>query len=111
MSKAESAPVQVNSMELPGIDTEMAQANNTENAQIAQASEGRIEEEIAMVNYRQIRPFVPNWICELVTKDNIAFIVDRQIYSDHFFELIRHIIQHISNDLMRVELENRNDTE
>ena len=64
-----------------------------------------------MVNYRQIRPFVPNWIRELVTKDNIAFIVDRQIYSDHFFELIRHIIQHISNDLMRVELENRNDME
>ena len=64
-----------------------------------------------MVNYRQIRPFVPNWIRELVTKDNIAFIVDRQIYSDHFFELIRHIMQHISNDLMRVELENRNDTE
>ena len=111
MTKAESAPAQVNSVELPGADTEMAQTNNTGDAPVVQNSEGQIEEEIAMVNYRQIRPFVPNWIRELVTKDNIAFIVDRQIYSDHFFELIRHIMQHISNDLMRVELENRNDTE
>ena len=77
MSRAESAPVQVNSMELPGIDTEMAQTNNAENVPKAQDSEGQTEEEIAMVNYRQIRPFVPNWIRELVTKDNIAFIVDR----------------------------------
>ena len=77
MMRTESAPAQVNSTELPGIDTEMAQTNNTESAPVAQNSEGQTEEEIAMVNYRQIRPFVPSWIRELVTKDNIAFIVDR----------------------------------
>ena len=50
--KAESAPAQVNSVELPGADTEMAQTNNTGDAPVAQSSEGQTEEEIAMVNYR-----------------------------------------------------------
>ena len=50
--KAESAPAQVNSVELPGADTGMAQTNNTGDAPVAQSSEGQTEEEIAMVNYR-----------------------------------------------------------
>jgi hypothetical protein len=50
--KAESAPAQVSSVEFPEADTEMAQTNNTGDAPVAQSSEGQIEEDIAMVNYR-----------------------------------------------------------
>jgi hypothetical protein len=44
--------------------------------------------------------YVPQWISDDVKKDNIAFVIDRQIFNEHFFTLIKMILEHISKDLI-----------
>lgn len=49
------------------------------------------------VNLKQITKFVPKWLSEQVTKDNVDFVIDRQVFDDNFFTMVKQILEHISN--------------
>lgn len=52
------------------------------------------------VEYRSIPRYVPEWLAKQVNKDNIEFVVDRQVFHPQFFNLVKLILQHIGSDLV-----------
>jgi len=44
--------------------------------------------------------YVPEWLSKQVNKDNIEFVVDRQVFHPQFFNLVKLILQHIGSDLV-----------
>jgi len=52
-----------------------------------------------MVDYRNVDASVPLWIQQMVKKDNVEFVIDRQVFNSQFFYLIKLVLKHISADL------------
>lgn len=57
-------------------------------------------EAVELVNYRSIPKFVPEWLQSQVSKDNIEFVIDRQVFDDNFFVMVKQILEHISQTIV-----------
>jgi len=53
-----------------------------------------------LVDYRNVPRYVPDWLTKQVNKDNIEFVVDRQVFHPQFFNLVKLILQHIGSDIV-----------
>lgn len=58
------------------------------------------EEQTKNVDYSRIQKHVPEWISKMVEKDNVDFVIDRQVFSNQFFFLIKLALKHISSNLV-----------
>ena len=52
------------------------------------------------IPYRKIDSYVPDWIKSEVNYDNVIFLMDRYIYNESFFNLLRFIFKHIANKIV-----------
>lgn len=39
------------------------------------------QEDIRMVSYRNVEKAVPDWIKNMVQKDNVEYVIDRQVFN------------------------------
>jgi len=53
-----------------------------------------------LIDYRNVPKYVPEWLQKQVIKDNIEFVVDRQVFHPQFFNLVKLILQHVGTDLV-----------
>ena len=56
-------------------------------------------EEVQKIPYREIMPVVPDWVKEMVQKNNFELMIDRQVFDKQFFVLAKLVLKHISGDL------------
>lgn len=43
------------------------------------------QEQVRMVSYRNVEKAVPDWIKNMVQKDNVEYVIDRQVFNTQFF--------------------------
>ena len=60
---------------------------------------GSEEEKVVHVETRDVEPHVPEWLRNMVQRDNTEFVIDRQVFNTQFFYLIKLVLKHISADL------------
>lgn len=51
----------------------------------------------SLMKYRDVPKFIPDWLENQVKQDNINFIVDRQVFDDNFFIMIKRILETINS--------------
>ena len=56
-----------------------------------------------MISYKKVEAFVPDWIKQQVLLDNTMFMIDRHIYSEHFFNFIKLTLKHIANNIVMTQ--------
>jgi len=59
-----------------------------------------LSSEEVLIDYRNVPKYVPEWLQKQVIKDNIEFVVDRQVFHPQFFNLVKLILQHVGTDLV-----------
>jgi hypothetical protein len=62
-----------------------------------------------MISYKKVEPFVPDWIKQQVLLDNTMFMIDRHIYSEHFFNFIKLTLKHIANNIVMTQYQYQSD--
>ena len=60
-------------------------------------------ERFKLISYKKVEPFVPDWIKHQVLLDNLMFLIDRHIYSEHFFNFIKNTLKHIANNIVMTQ--------
>ena len=50
------------------------------------------------IPYNTVAKFVPDWISDQVNLDNKNFLVDSQLFNEHFFDLIKEAMRIIGSD-------------
>lgn len=58
------------------------------------------EEKVKEIDFREVEPYVPDWIRTDVEKENLASVIDRQVYDVKFFTMIKLLLKHISSRLV-----------
>ncbi|CDW89068.1 ubiquitin carboxyl-terminal hydrolase family protein [Stylonychia lemnae] len=74
----------------------------SETLECADTANSRVEEDKIEVKipYRKVDSYVPEWIKSEVNYDNVIFLMDRYIYNESFFNLLRFIFKHIANKIV-----------
>lgn len=50
--------------------------------------------------FSAVNPGIPTWISDLAEADNKSFMVDSQLFNEDFFEFMKRIFKHVSNELL-----------
>ena len=58
------------------------------------------EPEEVEVDFRAVKKFIPEWINDIVDRDNKTFLVDSQLFNQDFFSMCRRILKLTGNDLV-----------
>ena len=65
--------------------------------------ENKEEEDIKCVNFNKVEKEIPDWLSDLVKKDNRAHVGDKQVFHPLFFTFASHILKHVTKDLLDCE--------
>ena len=52
------------------------------------------------IPFRKVEKYIPDWINELVTADNKNFLVDSQLFNDHFFDMMKVVYKIIGQEMV-----------
>lgn len=58
------------------------------------------QERYRLIPYRKIDPFVPDWVRQQILVDNNQFLIDRYIFHESFFNLIKGILKHVASNVV-----------
>ena len=58
------------------------------------------EAEASKVAFNAVDTGIPTWISDLAEADNKSFMVDSQLFNEDFFEFMKRIFKHVSNELL-----------
>ena len=58
------------------------------------------EAEASKVAFNAVETGIPTWISDLAEADNKSFMVDSQLFNEDFFEFMKRIFKHVSNELL-----------
>lgn len=67
------------------------------------------EEKTRLVNYSQVERFIPDWIDEKIKKGNTEFVIDRQVFHNQFFLLIKLTLSQIATELAMTKTQYNSD--
>jgi len=45
--------------------------------------------------------YIPEWLRDMVMKDNIDFVIDKQVFNETFFKMVDELMQHITENLVK----------
>ena len=60
-------------------------------------------EVIETCKFNQVEKFVPDWLKEVVSKDNRAHIGDQQVFHPLFFNFAAQVMKHVTGELLDSE--------
>lgn len=58
------------------------------------------QEQTKIVEYKNVPKAIPQWITDLVKKDNKSFLVDSQVFDELFFDFLKELFRTIGSDLV-----------
>lgn len=61
------------------------------------------QERYRLLSYRKIDPYVPDWVKKQILDDNNQFLIDRFIYHESFFNLVKGVLKHIANNVVTTQ--------